>query len=80
MLSSQEQHISTKVGKHNPRATALQVVDRLSTTATRASPCKKTRSYVPPCASPFLHTQPRPNPQPYIPRSKVLKPRRCAPT
>ena len=54
---TQEQHISTRVGKHNPRATALQVVDRLSTTAHRASPWKKTQSsYVPSSASPFSHT------------------------
>ena len=36
-----------KTKKHYPKAGPLQVVDRLSTAATRASPWKKHQSYDP---------------------------------
>ena len=73
---TQEQHISTRVGKHNPRATALQVVDRLSTTTTRASLWKKPQSHVPPSASPFSHTT---RPQQSVPDPISHAPRFCNP-
>ena len=56
---TQEQHTFTEVRKHNPKAGPLQVVDRLSTITTRASPWKKTQSYIPPSASPFSNTRPQ---------------------